>query len=279
MEENIKECTNEISYEELLSQMHAKSAFIDDIIHTLQSPDRMEKLFLDETGHFLTDKTNKYPFQEQSPVLLPVELQNYFTNRLDIPFDFYNENAFLRYFLISSIKQSGEINSSYEDTHYKRHLFRMKSLLKSAHGLVADVGCDNPSKSVSLLPPEATYVGLEPFCFDDSFRLVAVAEYLPFINNSLDGIIFNTSLDHILDWRRAINEAHRALKPHAKLFISTLVWDHNADLIFDSVHFHHYREYELFGYLNNLFNTISIKRYFYKNDLHRYGLYLELSKK
>jgi SAM-dependent methyltransferase len=156
----------------------------------------------------------------------------------------------------------------------------MRSLCRTASGLVLDVGCGDPTIGASLLPKDAKYVGLDPFCTrTQPFRLIGVGEYLPFKDSSVDGVLFNTSLDHILDWRRALNEAYRVLKPGGTIYLCTLVWTDRADLMSDSVHFHHFREYEILAALEHLQLSIDeVVRYDYKGDTHRHGLYLQARK-
>ena len=52
-----------------------------------------------------------------------------------------------------------------------------------------------------------------------------------------------------------------------------MVWTARASLLTDSVHFHHFREAEIFDALS-AFDVESAERYEYKDDSHRYGLYL-----
>lgn len=43
---------------------------------------------------------------------------------------------------------------------------------------------------------------------------------LPLANESVDALNFNTSLDQILDYKTAINEAHRVLEDqHAEIYV------------------------------------------------------------
>jgi SAM-dependent methyltransferase len=90
-------------------------------------------------------------------------------------------------------------------------------------------------------------------------------------------VVFNTSLDHIFDWRRAIDEARRVLVPGGCLYISTLIWTDRADLVTDAVHFHHFRDYEIFGVLGD-WELVDERRYDYKGASHRHGLYLAARK-
>lgn len=110
-----------------------------------------------------------------------------------------------------------------------------------------------------------------------SFRLVGVAEYLPFRDACLDAVLFNTSLDHVFDHHRALDEAHRTLVIGGRILVATIAWLHSAELIRDHVHFHHFREFEILGALGR-FEIRNLRRYDYKGDAHRYGLYVEAVK-
>lgn len=271
--------TKTISVNDLATRRHAQRMNLTQALPLLASPD--SGLTLIRSEDFLSDGKNRYPLREEIPLLLPASLHEYFSDRLSVPAQ-ANRDSFFQYFYLSSIKQSGEIgeiNASFENEHYQRHLHRMNEMVADCHGTVLDVGCDNPKIGASIFPFSATYVGLDPFCQSlQEFRLIGVAEFLPFLSNSLDNVVFNTSLDHVLDWHRAINEAYRVLVKDGALYISTLVWTQNADLLSDSVHFHHFREYEILQGLEG-FKIMKTKRYDYKGNEHRHGLYLKAVKK
>ena len=190
----------------------------------------------------------------------------------------YYDDSKLQYFLLSQIKQRGDINAASSNVHYKRHLFRMKEFVKNCRGTILDVGCDNVETSAALFNEECNYLGLDPFSSSKSnFRVVGVGEYLPFCDKSMDNVVFNTSLDHILDYHQALEEARRVLKPGGHIYLSTLIWTANASLLNDAVHFHHFREYEILGALEDMHVEQAV-RYQYKEDQHRYGLYLSAAK-
>lgn len=259
---------------------HAHSLGVQDVLPILASPDSGKPLSFNGMDDGLSDGEFSYPMRGGLPLLVPYKLQPYFSDHLDVPFD-VGTDSFLQYFLLASIKQSGvinAINADFADMHFQRHLYRMHDFLKGANGIVLDVGCDDPEVGASLLPESASYVGLDPFCRrSDPFRVIGVGEYLPFGGETVNGVVFNTSLDHILDWRQALQEADRVLTPGGKLYISTLVWIDRAGLTTDSVHFHHFREYEIFGALSG-YVIADVRRYAYKNDHHRYGVYLSAEK-
>lgn len=273
----IRDDIRTVSAATLLAAPHAAAATLNEILPLLASPDSGLKLRRDDATALpiaLTDDVTRYPLRGDAPLLLPVRLHEYFTDRLMVPLAF-NHDAFLQYFLLASIKQSGEINASADNVHYQRHLFRLHEFCRNAKGLVLDVGCDDPGLGAALLPPSVRYVGLDPFCQRTTpFRLIGVGEYLPFGDATLDGVLFNTSLDHILDWRRALAEAWRVLVPGGRLYLCTLLWTARADLVTDAVHFHHFRSADIFGAMADGFTIESAQRYGYKDDQHRHGLYL-----
>jgi SAM-dependent methyltransferase len=263
------------------SAPHAALLTLPDCLPFLTSPDSGLALQFDRDAQRMRDPDGlSYPLRGPLPVLVPARLQAHFTDCLRLSPDNASD-AFMQYFLLACIKQSGafgDINAPVGDVHYQRHLFRMREFLRPASGRVLDVGCDDPLVGQALLPESAMYLGLDPFCRrGEPFRIVGFAEYLPFANASFQAVVFNTSLDHILDWRRAIDEALRVLVPGGDLFISTLVWESAAGLVTDAVHFHHFRDYEIFGALGGL-EVTQQHRYDYKGNQHRHGLYVAVRK-
>lgn len=261
----------------LTSFEHARRITFDEALPILSSPDSGRALSLTNDAQSLTDGTLFYPLHYGLPLLYPISVLEELNNG-EIGLDYYSDSI-KQYYLLSQIKQRGEINAPSDSIHYQRHLFRMHRFLSSCTGSVLDVGCDNVDISSALFGKECTYVGLDPFTNDTSkFRVIGVGECLPFLSNSFDNVVFNTSLDHILDYHTAIEEAFRVLKPGGRLSIATLIWETNATLLSDSVHFHHFREYEIVGALQEKMNIIELKKYSYKNNSHRYSLFIAANK-
>lgn len=185
----------------------------------------------------------------------------------------------LQYAYLNMVKNAGgEHNTPLSDPWYRRHLHRSRRLLGSAKGLVLDVGCDSPALSRQLFPAGVRYVGLDPGLGPRSEPcLVGMAEFLPFRSQTLDGVAFLTSLDHVLDYQAALDEAWRVLRPGGQLFLATLIWTQRAELINDNIHFHHFRQYEIEGALA-AFRIDQITRHAWKGDDHRFGVYLMATK-
>lgn len=263
--------------EQLQGQPHAKKLTLAEIMPLLASPDSGMPLKIQEDQQGLTDGNHNYPLVDGIPVLYPANISEAFLGEgLELK---YYEDSKLQYFLLSQIKQRGEINAASTSVHYQRHLFRMREFLKDCRGTVLDVGCDNVNISASLFNDGCSYIGLDPFSGSKSnFRVIGVGEFLPIRDESVDNVVFNTSLDHILDYHQAINEAFRVLRPGGILVIATLIWQCKATLLTDSVHFHHFRDYEIIGALNEQGKITKRVNYSYKTDSHRYEAFIAAEK-
>jgi SAM-dependent methyltransferase len=231
------------------------------VLPVLRSPDSLLPLRSASNALALTDGRTEYAMRAESPMLYPSEQLN---------------PAIAPYLAVSRFRQSGEINASPDGLHYARHVHRMRAAAASMRGLVLDVGCDDTSIGAALLPASCTYLGLDPFAADhESFRLIGIGEALPIADASLDGVMFNTSLDHILDYVQALLEARRVLRPGGLILLSTLLWTDRATMLPDAVHFHHFKGFELYGALEYCgFDVVQQAAYPYKDDAHRHGLYL-----
>ncbi|MGQ0559101.1 MAG: class I SAM-dependent methyltransferase [Sphingosinicella sp.] len=268
-----------ISPEELAARPHGELLGLDDCEPLLASPDSRRPLHREGDG--FSDGKNAYQIRGDLPILMPVALQPFFSSKLVVPFA-NHPDSLLQYFLLATIKQAGDINAPASADHFHRHLFRACEFLADARGLVLDVGCDDPLVGASLFSDKVRYVGLDPFCMRETpFRIIGVGEFLPFRDGVFEGAVFNTSLDHILDWHSAIEEAARVLKAGGSLYLLTYAWTDRATLISDIVHFHHFRDYEIFGGLAECgFEIAAVKRWASpKGDPHRHELFVRAVKR
>lgn len=244
----------------------------------LISPDSKKELGKSENEDCLTDGTSSYATTYGCPVLYPKEISDAWQNGA-LPF-VTPVTALQQYVLLSQIKQVGEINAPLDSVPARKHQYRFKDFCKQLSGLVLDVGSDKPSHSMQLLSDSCEYLGLDPYAGHGEFRVIGLGEILPIRDSSLDAVLFNTSLDHILDYHTAIEEACRVLKPGGRVVIATYAWLERASLLTDSVHFHHFREFEIFGALEKQFEIEDVRRYEDpKHATHRYGLYVMGAKK
>lgn len=268
-----------LAFEAVAQNDCARATTLKEVAHLLASPDTGAALKI-ETGALIAATTGEFfPLRGERPLVLPKYARG---SVLGDTFDLPPESAAMggrQYLLLSSIKmRGGPQNSDYHDIWFQRHVHRSRKLLKDATGVVLDVGCDRPSISRKLFPPTARFLGLEPSLGAGSeFCLCGMAEHIPLKDESVDAVSFMTSLDHILDYQLAVDEARRVLKPGGCLYLASLVWTDRASLVGDTVHFHHFRDFELQGALRGL-HIESIERYVWKSDTHRYGIYLAARK-
>jgi SAM-dependent methyltransferase len=264
-----------VSPDALLSEPHAQMLNLEQSAPLFASPDtrRPLKFVADDK---LSDGDNAYELKGGLPLLIPLRLYPYFTDRLSVQFK-DSRSQFLQYFLLATIKQSGDVNAPASSIPFHRHLARAHEFLRSCTGTTLDVGCDDPALGAALLPSKSYYIGLDPFCArTQPFRVIGLGEFLPFQDQTVDNVLFNTSLDHIMDWHLAVDEAIRILKPGGKLYIMSYVWTERADLLNDTVHFHHFRDYEILGKLEEAGMRVEEeKRYACpKGDTHRHELFV-----
>lgn len=67
---------------------------------------------------------------------------------------------------------------------------------------------------------ENCFINLDIFPFE-KVDIIATADNLPFKDNSIDKIIFETGLEHIANPEKAVSEARRVLKKDGMIFITT----------------------------------------------------------
>lgn len=268
-----------ISLDALQEADAARALSLTDISAILADPDVPESALRDKQGAFTLPAGEAVQMRGERPVLLPTFVRAAIQ---DGKFHFEPKalaTPGLQYLYLSDVKaHGGDQNSSYSDIWYQRHLFRTRRLTAGASGLLLDIGCDTPSISRRMFPGTVDYVGLEPSLrSSDQFCICGMAEFLPFAASSFDNVALLTSLDHILDAHRAIEEAARVLRPGGTIFLASLVWHRHASLIGDTVHFHHFRDWELQGMLRE-FEIEVVQTYSWKGDQHRYGVYISARK-
>lgn len=83
-------------------------------------------------------------------------------------------------------------------------------------GTVLDVGCGTQRLPTYAHTERCRFVGIDPLPGEPerAFEFVqGIGEYLPFRSDSLDQVLFATSLDHMLVPRLALAEAQRVVRP------------------------------------------------------------------
>ncbi len=238
-------------------------------------------LIMENVKKLLSDMDNNIIIEQMSNEVilgLPKKFYSYWNgNKLKI-----NEkdvvDSWTQYLYFMTHKMySGTHNLNLDDEWYVKHLERTKENAMHLKGTVLDIGADDIEVSSKLFSNEVEYVGLEPmYSKDKNGYVIGLAEFLPFKDSVFDNVSFNTSLDHVFDYFKALLEAKRVLKKDGMLQLNTMIWKGiGSELIYDNVHFHHFKEYEIFGALKNLgFEIVQLKTYEWKNDKHRKSLYL-----
>ena len=189
--------------------------------NVLVSPDTHEPLKFSRSRRELNNSKETFPIVDLVPDLRPARIREaeksgeLFRNHVD---------PLLQYEFLQRVKnlEGGENNSQFPDPATQLHLGRLFELTKDLVGRILDVGCGDPKNSSQLFGAGTEYVGVDPFSLHN-FSIRAMAEFLPFADNSFDAVIFNTSLDHILDFRTAIGEASRVVRKggrHSRGFFS-----------------------------------------------------------
>jgi hypothetical protein len=256
----------------------ARILTLDECLPLLASPDSGAALSLSPDGSALVAGRETFPITGGLPLLFPASVQPFAgPTRLEVPPG--GDDALRKYLHMSSLKFAREpTNSEHSDVNYLKHVYRARALLKTAQGTVLDVGCDSPEVSRAQFPHTASYIGIEPTYEDRSeFRIIGMSEFLPFRDDSLDNVAILTTLDHVLDYHRSVDEAWRVLRPGGTLYLATLIWTHNAELHHDHTHFHHFRDFEILGALRE-FSIGEVLRYPWKGNTHRFAWYLSATK-
>lgn len=247
----------------------------------IASPDNLRPL--DREGEFLVERSTaaRYPVHSKIPYLFPSALLAYLhEGGLNVPLG-YHSDPLVQYAMMAQIKgRGGSQNSDPESVWYKRHLEWATKLLAPVRGITLDIGCDNPVIARSMFPDDIEYIGLDPVAplpNSNHFKIVGMAEFLPIKSNIMDNVCFMTSLDHVMDYLCAVQEASRVLRDGGGFFLATLVWREHAELCRDSVHFHHFREWQIFRMLEG-FTLKSVERRPWKDD-YRSVLYIHATKR
>ncbi len=167
---------------------------------------------------------------------------------------------------------------------------RVVAMQSNYHGKILDIGCGGGSliKKVSVIAQSGTQF----FGLDISEKLCQIAregnpnaqitkgdaENLPYVDNTFDIVLMTEALEHMLDYKKAVLEARRVLKPKG-IFIVTvpnrdwLQYDFYKPYIdrheFQPVQDHYFRFKEITSLLKD--NGFKIVKYKGSDNLFYYG--------
>jgi SAM-dependent methyltransferase len=257
----------------------ARPLALDEALPYLRSPDSGRPLRLDEKRGELFAGEEAFPITDGSPLLLPRKAIDYLDRVATTGARTPPTDSFEQYIFMHLVRQdSGIQNSPPTDVSYLQHIYRCRALLADWRGAVLDIGCDDPATSRAFFPEGVRHLGLEPSRNDArDFRVIGMAEFLPVASEVFDGAAFLGSLDHVLDYQTAIDEAHRVLKPGGRLLVSSLAWFERAALHTDGFHFHHFRLGQLQAALER-FVIDDVVQLPWKFDDHRAEVFLRARK-
>jgi len=125
--------------------------------------------------------------------------------------------------------QANGLTSYTEDPEHNLGVGKRRDYLKFSDfcafdGLVLDIGCGPQTWPAHYARHTARtrFVGIDPLISDqpaDYRQIRGLGEYLPFRTGAFDHVVFATSLDHMLDVRAALREAHRVCRPGGQIAV------------------------------------------------------------
>ena len=172
-----------ITPEELTKKEHSNLMKFEEVAKKRLLASPINKDVLDEG--LKSNGAQKFTFYNGSPILFPKVIIDHLLNK-ELPLEYFS-NSYLQYYLLSQIKGKSEINAPPNSLAANKHFYRMKEFCKEiGQGNLLDVGCDRPSLSHLFYPTGINYIGLDPSFSNDEFKVLGMAECLPFTNNIFD---------------------------------------------------------------------------------------------
>jgi len=128
-----------------------------------------------------------------------------------------NTNGHLSYYLLPqgslSLADREDVKSfgAYIEEKYKQ-------------GEIVDIGCgimEVPGYLINIKKPYNTFYGLDPIpdIKFEGVKVIGCCEYMPFQDESIDTLIYATSLDHVCNLKQTFKESYRVLKKNGKVII------------------------------------------------------------
>ncbi|QUY41684.1 methyltransferase domain-containing protein [Acaryochloris marina S15] len=104
--------------------------------------------------------------------------------------------------------------------NYKQ--FTQQLLQYSDHPKVLVIGCGNLGQGMEALVSQSNIELIESdIYFSERTQLICDAHDLPFADQSIDGVIIQAVLEHVVDPYRCVAEMHRVLKPNGLVYAET----------------------------------------------------------
>ena len=100
--------------------------------------------------------------------------------------------------------------------------FTQQLLQYSEHPKVLVIGCGNLGQGMEELVRQSNIELIESdIYFSERTQLICDAHDLPFSDQSIDGVIIQAVLEHVVDPYRCVAEMHRVLKPNGLVYAET----------------------------------------------------------
>ena len=137
-------------------------------------------------------------------------------------------------------------------------------LREQLHGECLDIGCGLlPLPAYMKNQPNIKFIGIDPFedKIEREFDFVAgVGEHLPFNDMAFDGVLFASTIDHMIDPSTAFAEAYRVLKNGGKLFVwfNSCPKAHLGGSVYNKMHQWAFNNSVLFLYITGVGFTLSM---------------------
>jgi ubiquinone/menaquinone biosynthesis C-methylase UbiE len=112
---------------------------------------------------------------------------------------------------------------------YPPSLRLAEKLLRGSGGAFLDIGCGLLNEPIYIKESRhhCDFIGIDPIAVGNnkiykprSFQFIqAIGDYLPFPNESFDGVVFSSTLDHHINPSKALAEANRILRKEGEIYI------------------------------------------------------------
>ena len=213
------------------------------ITNCLACPTCLNDLVKNQSTLFCKGCNEIYPRFQGVPVLYHSRLLPFFSNGFIEIEEKEFSDPFMLYYKIWTLKNN-LIREKVENiipsdvNPWKQKQYKRVQDFVSIEGTVLDVGCGFPEYSKKRIGVPKHYFGLDSFFSgrSDDYALFS-AEYFPIKDAFFDNVTILGVLDHIIDYKKTIDEAYRVLKPGGFMFLSSLVWAASYELVKDHFSF------------------------------------------
>ncbi len=116
--------------------------------------------------------------------------------------------------------------SAAQERRWSAKLHAFAEFLNITQGKVLDVGCGPGRLRLCLDPDNTDYFGVDPLPNSEVVEFPfarAIAEFLPFQDETFSSVVVRSALDHFCDLEAFLRETRRVLQPDGRLFLEQVV--------------------------------------------------------